>query len=216
MGENDDGTEYFIGPICSNSGTEIKIGVFTDEFCSTFAKDGMDIDTMVQTAFADENADGTPQLTYHNLENVASGSCISCLFVDENADANDNNGEVEGVEACQQLYEMAAKCETPYGFDGVLSWNNEEYYNQAAQEDNVCAFMKAVNGGAYDEEGEISVSSSNVSSGAGMSSVAGWQKFLIAALVLGTVGLVVFACTLHSSLTKGAKADLSSQGGAMA
>mmetsp|Transcript_36439 Transcript_36439/g.54413 ORF Transcript_36439/g.54413 Transcript_36439/m.54413 type:complete len:411 (-) Transcript_36439:104-1336(-) len=216
MGEaGDDGSAYFVGPICAESGAEIKIGVFTDEFCSIFAKDGTSLSDLVEAEYADENDANAavPQLTYHNLEKVSGDSCISCLVEpEEDADANE---APEAQEVCQQLYEEAAKCETPYGFDGVLSSGDEEYANQAANEETVCTFIKAVNGGAYDEEGEISLSSSNVRSGGG-SSVSGWQKFTIAALALGTLGLVGFAASLHSILTKGATADLSSKGGALA
>lgn len=216
MGEaDDDGSAYYVGPICAESGSEINIGVFTDEFCSIFAKDGTSLSDLIEAEYADENDANAavPQLTYHNLEKVSGDSCISCL-VEPEADA-DANEAPEAQEVCEQLYEEAAKCETPYGFDGVLSSGAEDYANQAANEDTVCTFIKAVNGGAYDEEGEISLSSSNVRSGGG-SSVSGWQKFTIAALVIGTLGLVGFAASLHSLLTKGAKADLSSKGGALA
>ena len=47
-------------------------------------------------------------------------------------------------------------------------------------------------------------------------SATGGQKFALVIFVLGTVGLAAYAATLHTQLTKGGKADLSKQGGAMA
>jgi len=209
---NDDGSAYYVGPICGNSGQQILLGVFTDEFCSIFNKDGTSLDELIQ-ANADDNNGVVPQITYHTIQKVSSGSCISCLVEPE--DDADANEEPEVQQVCEELYENAAKCETPYSFSGVISSGVEDYANQAANEDTVCGFIKAVNGGAYDEEGEISLSSSNVTAGGG-SSTTGWQKFTIAVLAVGTLGLVGFAATLHSALTKGTKADLSSNGGALA
>jgi hypothetical protein len=42
------------------------------------------------------------------------------------------------------------------------------------------------------------------------------QKFSLTFFILGSVGLAGYAAMMHSQLTKGAKADLSRQGGAMA
>jgi len=50
----------------------------------------------------------------------------------------------------------------------------------------------------------------------GSSGTTGGQKFALAFFILGTVGLAVYAAMLHSQLTKGSKAGLSRQGGAMA
>jgi len=202
MGDaNDDGSAYYTGPMCSNGGTKIKIGVFTDDLCTEFAEDGTDVDTLFQAqADAEGDANAVPfRLSYHLLKKVHdSSNCVSCLVEDNDADAND---DAEVAEVCEELYEEAAKCETPYGFDGVLSSGDEEYANQAANEETVCTFIKAVNGGVYDEKGEISLSSSNVSTGGG-SGTSGAQKFFLSAFVIGTIGLLAYGATLHSQLTR--------------
>lgn len=210
--ESDDGaSQIFAGATCSNSGTSIKIGAFKDEFCSV-AK-GVDIEDYLENGvkFNDEI-----------LEKVVdASSCVSCVMTDYevpdmNADdaaaANDDAAEVEINEMCNTLYEGAAKCESKYGFNNY--WKDyEEYANQYTQEDSVCDFISSLNSGNYDEYGEIVLSGNRRSGGGGAS---GGQKFALTVFVLGTIGMGVYAGSLHSQLTKGAKADLSTQGGAMA
>jgi len=69
--------------------------------------------------------------------------------------------------------------------------------------------------GTYSQDGEIVVGGSSSYSSGGTSTTGG-QKFALTFFILGTVGLAVYAAMLHSQLTKGGKADLSTQGGAMA
>ena len=113
-----------------------------------------------------------------------------------------------------QLYEDAAKCEKTHGFDNGYS-NYDGYENQLAQEEVVCDYMASLMAGTYDENGEIIVTGKSSSFGGG-SSTTGGQKFALAFFIIGTVGLAAYAAVLHSKLTKGGKADLSRQGGAMA
>merc|ERR1712060_625557 len=64
----------------------------------------------------------------------------------------DEDGEEEENEACQELYEDAAKCESYNGFAGT------DYYsaNQAANEEVVCDFISQIKKGTYDaSSGEI-------------------------------------------------------------
>merc|ERR1712151_1373008 len=99
----------------------------------------------------------------------------------------------------------AGKCESYNGFAGT------DYYsaNQAANEEVVCDFISQIKKGTYDaSSGEIVLQ--------GNGNATGGQKFALTVLVLGTIGLAVYAASIHSSLTQGAKADLSKQGGQMA
>ena len=67
----------------------------------------------------------------------------------------------------------------------------------------------------YSQDGEIVIGGSKVYT-AGGTTTTGGQKFALTFFIIGTVGLAVYAAMLHSQLTKGGKADLSAQGGAMA
>jgi len=131
--------------------------------------------------------------------------------------ADDDAAEEEAPEAnemCQALYEAAAKCEGEHGFQEGVE-NYDEYDNQASQEGLVCDYITSLKSGTYDETGEIVISGSASTVGGG-SKTTGGQKFALTFFILGTVGLAVYAAMLHSKLTKGGKADLATQGGAMA
>jgi len=210
--ESDDGaSQIYAGAICANSGTEIKIAAFSDEYCF-YHKSSYDVQDYLE--------DG---LLFNNeiLGNVVdSDSCVSCIMTDyevpdqdaDDAAQNDEDEEIEVNEMCQNLYEMSAKCESKYGFDNY--WKDyEDYANQYTQEDLVCEFISSMGNGNYDEYGEIVLSGSQSN---GRSGASGGQKFALTFFVLSTIGLGVYAASLHSNLTKGGNADLSAQGGAMA
>jgi len=214
------GNYYYAGAVCSSStsnGVEhsrIKIGVFTDQYC-TYYDDSVDIASVLK------NNDGTAMsLSYHLLkETFADSTCIaSCLKEQENGQQqNNNNGEAAAAEVnelCGQLYETSGKCESTHGFaDGMKTY--DDYDNQMLNEELVCNFITAVKSGTYDMTGEIVVTGgrANVASG---TTTTGMQKFSLTFFILGSVGLAGYAAMMHSQLTKGAKADLSRQGGAMA
>lgn len=207
----DDGngdSALYAGPMCASDGTKIKIGVFLDEFCSIH-----DASKEVDEYLMD--GDGvTMKLSHALLKNTYSTEqCISCLVVEEENGRRKLDQQPEVMEVCEMLYEDAAKCEKTHGFDNGYA-NYDGYENQLAQEEIVCDFMSSLEAGTYDEDGEIRINGGNVSSSG--SSTTGGQKFALAFFIIGTVGLAAYAAVLHSKLTKGGKADLSRQGGAMA
>mmetsp|Transcript_15108 Transcript_15108/g.32907 ORF Transcript_15108/g.32907 Transcript_15108/m.32907 type:complete len:411 (+) Transcript_15108:75-1307(+) len=212
--EDNYGNQLFAGPYCSG-GEKIKIGIFTDEEC-------MYLDTSKDVEEYLQDDDGYSMKLSHALLKTTydKDSEVSCLAVDENADNNDNNNnnnqeEPEVNEVCEQLYELAAKCEQSHGFDNGYK-QFSEYENQYVQESKVCDYISSLKSGTYSEEGDIIVGSGGVTTRAGGTKPTGGQKFALTFFILGTVGLAVYSAMLHSQLTKGAKADLSKQGGAMA
>lgn len=207
---DDENSQIFAGAICSNSGTAIKIGAFSDEDCY-ISKSGVDVEDYLENGLA---------LNNEILQKVvASDSCVSCTKTEyeipdmdaDDAQQQEEEEEVEVTEMCEQLYEMSAKCEK-YGLDNY--WKDyEDYANQYVQEDLVCEFISSMNNGNYDEYGEIVLSGTKTTGSIGAT---GGQKFALTFFILSTIGLGAFAASLHSKLTSGGKADLSSQGGAMA
>ena len=157
------------------------------------------------------------KLSYHLLKQTfTEGECVaSCLRQNENNNNNNNNNnQAEVAEVCQQLYEKAGKCESSHGFNsGYIA--NENYQNQVQNEALVCDFISSVSAGHYDQTGEIVISGGRTTLSGSMST-SGGQKFALTFFILGSVGLAGYAAMLHQQLTKGAKADLSRQGGAMA
>ena len=207
--EDNYGNVYYAGAMCASSGSRIKIGIFTDEECSNY-DETKDVETYMK------NGDGySMKLSYHLLKQTfAEGECVANCLVEDQDNNNDGDAEAEIAEVCQELYEGAGKCEKTHGFEnGIYSYEN--YDNQVRNEELVCDFISSLKSGAYDMTGEIVVSGgrSIMSSGA---ATTGGQKFALTFFILGSVGLAGYAAMLHSQLTKGAKADLSRQGGAMA
>jgi hypothetical protein len=211
--EDDSKTALYAGPMCASSGSKIKIGVFSDEYCNVLDS-SKDVDDYLM------DDDGYQMNLSHALLKTvyAEDSCVSCTSYDDDGgdrrlDEGDDDAAAEVLEMCQTLYEDAAKCEKTHGFDNGYS-NYGGYSNQLAQEESVCDYIESINAGSYDETGEIVVNGGNSSSGGGAKTTAG-QKFALTFFVLGTVGLGGYAGMLHSKLTKGSS-GLSTQGGAMA
>jgi hypothetical protein len=209
--EDDGKAALYAGPMCASQGAKIKIGVFTDEYCNALDS-SKDVDDYLM------DGDGYQMKISHALLKTvyAEDSCVSCLVVEEEDDAERklDDAEPEVLEMCETLYEAGAKCEKTHGFDNGYS-GYDNYANQLSQEDVVCDFIDSIKAGSYDEQGEIVVNGGNGSSGGGAKTTGG-QKFALTFFVLGTVGLSVYAAMLHSKLTKGSGANLSNQGGAMA
>jgi len=211
--EDNYGNQFYAGAMCASSGTRIKIGIFTDEECSNYDS-SLEVENYLQ------NGDGyNMKLSYHLLKQTfASDECVaSCLQEDE--DQNQQNDdedekEAETAEVCENLYEAAGKCEKNHGFESQIV-NYENYDNQVRNEELVCDFISSLQAGHYDQTGEIVVNGGRTTMGGG-SATTGGQKFALTFFILGSVGLAGYAAMLHSQLTKGAKADLSRQGGAMA
>merc|ERR1719203_2038147 len=214
LGEQDDGTAYYAGAMCSSSGERIKIGVFSDEDCSQYEKN----------LSADDYLDA--KLSYGLLKHVYSTEGVSCVkpnweVQEENEDEEQNEEEEEEEEEeveinqmCQELYQGAGKCESIHGFAEAIV-NYENYENQASQEELVCEFIKTMKKGAYDESGEI-ILRSRITAVEGATATTGGQKFGLTVFILGTVGLAYYALSLHSQITKGGVSGLVTSGGAMA
>lgn len=208
--QDNNGNSLYAGPMCSSNGEQIKIGIFSDEYCTVHTSKSVS-DYLGQ----DDNGNSI-QLSYGLLKKLYSSDCISCI--EEDNDNQQYNGyAAEPNEFCENLYEVAGKCESAHNFNNGYS-NYANYANQAAQENVVCNFISSLDSGTYDETGEIRIGASSASSGSSSSSTSGAQKFFLSVFILGTVGLAVYAAMLHQKITKGAGTDaqLSSQGGTIA
>ena len=196
----------YAGPMCASRGQKIKIGVFTDQDCMY-----LDSSKDVEDYLADENGNQF-RVSHALLKTVYDESeCIDCLADKE---GDDDAAANEAKEVCANLYATAGKCEKVHGFDtGVYSYYQAQ--NQEQNEDLVCEFIASLKSGTYSQDGEIVIGGSRAYTAGGRSTTGG-QKFALTFFILGTVGLAVYAAMLHSQLTKGGNADLSSQGGAMA
>jgi hypothetical protein len=208
--QDDSVADLYAGPICASQGSKIKIGVFTDQYCTDLDASKDPDDYLV-------SEQGTQMKLSHALLKLTyMDTCISCKEP-QNANNNDQGNDAQDaddvIEMCETLYNSGAKCETTHGFNnGVSNYNG--YENQLAQEEVVCDFVQSLKSGTYDESGEIIVSGASSSIGGGNSTTGG-QKFALCFFILGTIGLAVYAGVLHSKLTKGS-VNFSSNGGNLA
>jgi hypothetical protein len=103
--------QYFVGAYCSESGSSIHLGVFTEETCSQFA-DEYGGRTTYTTLTAGKS------LPYGETTMIGT-ECMSCkepADADQNND-NDNADADEVKEGCEQLYEASGKCEANLGIE---------------------------------------------------------------------------------------------------
>jgi len=108
--------QYFVGAYCSDSGSAIHLGVFTEETCSQFADESGGAET-----YASFNYGKT--LPYADTTMIGT-ECMSCkepADADQNND-NDQQDADEVKESCEQLYEESGKCEA--GLSGTVQYPN--------------------------------------------------------------------------------------------
>lgn len=149
--EEEEDIEYYVGPRCSdseNGGSSVTIGLFADENCYVPVDDVSIEDVMGY------------KLSYillsHSLSSYGT-QCLSCSEDDYN-NANDQQDADNVNEMCEDIYDAAAKCETPTGIQwGFMQENAEEgkYQNQAASEWYACNFIQSIYWDSYNNKGEI-------------------------------------------------------------
>jgi len=104
---NDQEVKYYMGPYCAEQGGAIFLGLFTDEDCSVFADSNGGTDTYLATAGV--------SMPY-GAESVIGMDCVSCKEpADNNEDGNDADDGDQVIEMCEQIYQMAGKCEKNLG-----------------------------------------------------------------------------------------------------
>jgi len=146
----DDNNEFYLGPYCDPSDHKtIKIGIFSDEWCTNYI--GNKISIYQATGMLVED-DG--------LKDYYSSDCISCKESDlpYQIVANDQEDEDEIIELCEQIYESAAKCNAHMPDAQSASYLS---YAQLMSETMVCDFIEDVVKGSYDQNGFMFVDTSN-------------------------------------------------------
>ena len=90
--QNENNVAYYIGPTCTDDGTDAKFELFTDDACSTVSSD---------VTFYELSGMDLP----YSSGGLVSTSCSSCY-------GQNDNGEYEVSEFCEGLYELSYGCET--------------------------------------------------------------------------------------------------------
>jgi len=111
--------QYFLGPHCADQGGEIRMGLFMDDTCTTFADDYGGVPTF-------EKISNGVSLPYGS-SSLIDTTCWSCLAEDDN---DDNAAAAEPSEFCAGAYELAGKCEENLGSN--------------SQNENACNWLEGI------------------------------------------------------------------------
>jgi hypothetical protein len=94
QGYYDQDTTYYIGPYCADQGGEIRLGVFTDGTCTSFAQNG-------ESMFYSKNGYTLP----YSGRSIVTSMCLSCS-------SSSGDGGYSVNELCSDIYYLSGKCET--------------------------------------------------------------------------------------------------------
>jgi len=108
---------YYVGAYCANGGTSVKLGVFTDAYCTKAAS----VSTFESIAGF--------SLPYSS-SSIIETECLQCIDTQNNNNNNNNNNNYyqKTCELCTKLYEGASKCESNL-MSSSYATNNYNYNN---------------------------------------------------------------------------------------
>jgi len=189
--EDNYGNKLYVGVRCANDAFSLKLGVFSDEFCTEYVGHQYNIDTVSGLSLS------TADMSVYYTE-----ECISCQEssnpyrnVEEDQEDDDDIAEI-----CVNIYNDAAKCEA-----NMFTSNS---YGDS--DDTSCTFIQNVLKGSYNEKGQIYLDLQEYYSQAGYheeqdSEVTGTQTFFLVVFIVGSVALLGYATMLHNKITKSGK-----------
>lgn len=121
---NNQNNQYYIGPYCAEQGGAIFLGLFTDDKCSNYADEEGG-----SSVYSSLTGSSLP----YAAESILSLDCISCKEPqDLNQDGNDAEDADQVIEMCEQIYDVAGKCEEGLLATGYVSQANNNACNYIA------------------------------------------------------------------------------------
>ena len=114
--------QYFVGPYCASQGGAIRLGLFTDDTCTTNA-----------TSASFQKLFGYALPYSSSDQNLVDMDCLSCLYKQQNNNNNNNNNQAQVNQLCEEIYSYSGKCEAnlPSGMD-------------ANPNNNACTYMEGI------------------------------------------------------------------------
>ncbi|KAL7570442.1 hypothetical protein ACA910_017273 [Epithemia clementina (nom. ined.)] len=135
----------YLAPHCRSDGHSIGIGIYSDQYCSEFIGDEVDISDFTGQNFDDKE-----------LQSYYSKTCLSCSAADGYSLITDDalGAADEGLTypLCTALYQNSAKCNM-YAAN-ILQYNDDEV-NQEMNEEEVCQFIESMHDQSYNEYGVV-------------------------------------------------------------
>lgn len=200
--QNDEQLELYIGPRCSNDGSKVLLGLFTDADCLEPYTEAEPEDFL------------NGRLSYHTMTHASSNDgtyCLSCMENNDNANEEDQADGDNVNEMCERIYDESAKCESKYGLYGFVDKNREEgdHENQIENEFMVCSFIESLLLNSYTETGDINLDGDTLIVTRKMTKT---QKVSLSMLSLIILGLGTTVYFLKQQIERSTpKLDLSSQ-----
>jgi hypothetical protein len=202
-GQNNNNNYVYVGPSCSSDGKSIVIGVFSDQYCSQ-GIDDLNIESVLGYHL------------YYRILNMAiasedgNDSCLTCLEDSSYYNSKDQEDADQVNEMCEEIYNKAAKCETPHGLENGLIYanrnnkdnknddkNNAE--NQAENEFMSCTFIHSLLWNSYTETGEINYMAVQDEI---LREVTLKQAVALACLSFAFVGMLLYGAILNCRIAK--------------
>ncbi|KAI2488603.1 hypothetical protein MHU86_15857 [Fragilaria crotonensis] len=155
--QNQQNQRVYVGPMCTNNGQAIVIGVFADQYCWEPISD-LNVEDVLGYKLSYYILDQVVAPTDGATSSSTSNACLSCMEDANSGNANDQADGDNVNEMCEDVYNAAAKCESIYGLEtGFINMHRNEkaYENQVENEFMSCTFIKNLIWNSYTEEGEI-------------------------------------------------------------
>ena len=95
----EDQVQYYVGAYCADQGGEVRLGIFTDDTCTTFVNNGAGL-------FYSATGYALP----YSQDSLVSNRCFECQ-------GNNGDGNYYTKEVCSSVYAMSGKCETRMAID---------------------------------------------------------------------------------------------------
>ena len=166
------GYAYFVRPRCDGYEGTIKMAVYYDNYCGSYA--GSEVSVK-------ELGLGFKESVFNDFY---TGECIDCSESNTAPYYNLNSG------LCNRVHLNSAKCTSDLLYDVVGNADDDE--------SSECSFIESLRFGTYDSSGKLSSGSNIIDWDTEVSPA---QKALLAVTAFLCVVFVIYACYLHHSMT---------------
>ena len=130
---------------------------------------------------------------------MSGDNCLSCGEQENEQNERDAKDEDKVLEVCENLYSVAAKCETKHGFQEGLA-RVKGYENQIANEFDACTFVDSLVFESYNAKGEIEIRQEQYVYDRVTTP---YQKGALIGLSFTIIGFVVYTNFLHAEINEG-------------
>jgi hypothetical protein len=136
--QQQDDTQYYVGPYCGNQGGEVLLGLFSDDTCSEMVSADV-----AATTFASIMGYDLPYTT----TSLVNAKCVTCVEIEQGDDQRNNNNQNQEAEADpdDDVDAVSESCESLYLYSGKCEANlPSSMLNGVARNENACNYMEGI------------------------------------------------------------------------